>query len=159
MLENEKLKSKNGKIVTKEAFIKLNKHRNITNKCIELELNPKNRGDRESAEYLLDADNYDEEYDDEVYDDDYEDVDSGYRKNKKGEDDEDDEESDSGEYVIQYRTGYGGWIDGPGSNDERIAERLFDNFVSKEMMHRNAVRARLVKINSSGRVISVLGTS
>lgn len=83
-------------------------------------------------------DYYDDEYDDEDYDD--------------------EEESDYGKYVIQYRTGYGGWIDGPGSNSEQIAERMFDNFVSKEMSHRNAVRARLVKINN-GRVISILGTS
>ena len=92
-------------------------------------------------------DDHPEYYDDDD-DDDYE-----------SDDEEEDDEEEYGKYIIQYRNGYGGWIDGPGTNDERIAERMFDNFVSKEMLHRNATRARLVKKNNSGRVISILGTS
>jgi len=92
---------------------------------------------------LKDLDYSNDDYDDEDYDD----------------NDEDDEETEYGKYIIQYRNGYGGWIDGPGSNEERTAERMFDNFISKEMLRRNATRARLVKVGRHGKIISILGTS
>lgn len=59
------------------------------------------------------------------------------------------------EYVIQYRRG-SSWIDGPGSNDERVAESMFDQFLDNDPRSFN--RCRLVhKIN--GRVQSVLSTN
>lgn len=63
--------------------------------------------------------------------------------------------SDSEEYVIQYRRG-STWIDGPGSNDERVAESMFDQFLDNDP--RSSNRCRLVhKVN--GRVQSVLSTN
>lgn len=64
--------------------------------------------------------------------------------------------SDSyGSYVIQYRR-HGSWIDGPGSNDERVAESMFDNFIASDPRGEN--RCRLVyKVN--GRVEQVLSTN
>lgn len=60
-----------------------------------------------------------------------------------------------GNYVIQYRRG-GSWIDGPGSNDERTAESMFDQFLNNDPRAEN--RCRLVyKVN--GRVKSVLGSN
>lgn len=63
--------------------------------------------------------------------------------------------SDDEEYVIQYRRGRT-WIDGPGSNDERTAESMFDQFLDTDPRAEN--RCRLVyKVN--GRVQSVLSTN
>ena len=60
-----------------------------------------------------------------------------------------------GSYVIQYRSG-STWIDGPGSNDERVAESMFDRFLENDP--RGSKRCRLVyKVN--GRVRSVLSTN
>ena len=60
-----------------------------------------------------------------------------------------------GSYVIQYRSG-STWIDGPGSNDERVAESMFDRFLENDP--RGSKRCRLVyKVN--GRVKSVLSTN
>ncbi len=60
-----------------------------------------------------------------------------------------------GSYVIQYRSG-SAWIDGPGSNDERVAESMFDRFLENDP--RGSKRCRLVyKVN--GRVRSVLSTN
>lgn len=105
----------------------------------------------------VDTDEEEDEDEEEFYyyDDEDDDDDDDYEED----DDDDDEEEESGKYVIQYRNGYGGWIDGPGSNSESIAERMFDDFVSREMSRRNAVRARLVKKSNYGRIISVLGSS
>jgi hypothetical protein len=62
---------------------------------------------------------------------------------------------DYGSYVIQYRR-HGSWIDGPGSNNERVAESMFDNFVANDPRGEN--RCRLVyKVN--GRVQQVLSTN
>jgi hypothetical protein len=62
---------------------------------------------------------------------------------------------DYGSYVIQYRR-HGSWIDGPGSNDERIAESMFDNFIANDPRGEN--RCRLVyKVN--GRVDQVLSVN
>lgn len=62
---------------------------------------------------------------------------------------------DYGSYVIQYRSG-STWVDGPGSNDERIAESMFDRFLENDP--RSSRRCRLVyKVN--GRVKQVLGTN
>jgi hypothetical protein len=61
-----------------------------------------------------------------------------------------------GEYRIQYRSGSGSWIDGPGSNDERQAEIMFDNYINNDS--RNNRRCRLVyKVN--GRVRNVVSTN
>jgi hypothetical protein len=62
-----------------------------------------------------------------------------------------------GSYVIQYRDQVGGsWIDGPGSNDERVAESMFDRFIQNDS--RSNRRCRLVhKVN--GRVRQVLSTN
>lgn len=63
--------------------------------------------------------------------------------------------SSYGEYVIQYRSG-STWIDGPGSNNERVAESMFDRFLENDP--RGSKRCRLVyKMN--GRVQSVLSTN
>ena len=63
--------------------------------------------------------------------------------------------SDDEEYVIQYRSG-SSWVDGPGSNNERIAESMFDQFLNNDP--RSSRRCRLVhKVN--GRVQSVLSTN
>lgn len=63
--------------------------------------------------------------------------------------------SDDEEYVIQYRRG-SSWIDGPASNDERVAESMFDQFLNNDP--RSSNRCRLVhKVN--GRVQSVLSTN
>lgn len=60
-----------------------------------------------------------------------------------------------GEYVIQYRSG-STWIDGPGSNNERVAESMFDQFLANDP--RGSKRCRLVyKVN--GRVQSVMSTN
>lgn len=60
-----------------------------------------------------------------------------------------------GNYVIQYRR-HGSWIDGPGSNNELVAESMFDNFVANDPRGEN--RCRLVyKVN--GRVEQVLSTN
>jgi hypothetical protein len=62
---------------------------------------------------------------------------------------------DSGDFRIQYRR-HGTWIDGPGSNSERVAETMFDNFVANDPRGEN--RCRLVrKVN--GRVDRVLSTN
>ena len=62
---------------------------------------------------------------------------------------------DYGSYVIQYRR-HGSWIDGPGSNEERVAESMFDQFLANDPRAVN--RCRLVyKVN--GRVKSVLSTN
>jgi hypothetical protein len=62
---------------------------------------------------------------------------------------------DYGSYVIQYRR-HGSWIDGPGSNNERVAESMFDNFVANDPRGEN--RCRLVyKVN--GRVEQVVSTN
>lgn len=59
------------------------------------------------------------------------------------------------EYVIQYRRG-SSWIDGPASNDERVAESMFDQFLNNDP--RSSNRCRLVhKVH--GRVQSVLSTN
>lgn len=63
--------------------------------------------------------------------------------------------SSYGEYIIQYRRG-SVWIDGPGSNDERVAESMFDQFLDNDPRSNN--RCRLVhKVN--GKVQSVLSTN
>lgn len=60
-----------------------------------------------------------------------------------------------GEYVIQYRSG-STWIDGPGSNNERVAENMFDQFLANDP--RGSKRCRLVyKVN--GRVQSVVSVN
>jgi hypothetical protein len=60
-----------------------------------------------------------------------------------------------GDFRIQYRR-RGTWVDGPGSNNERIAETMFDNFVANDPRGEN--RCRLVrKVN--GRVDQVLSTN
>jgi len=63
--------------------------------------------------------------------------------------------SDDEEYVIQYRRG-STWIDGPGSNDERVAESMFDQFLDNDPRAEN--RCRLVH-KVDGRVQSVLSTN
>ena len=66
-----------------------------------------------------------------------------------------DSDDEYGSYVIQYRSG-STWIDGPGSNDERVAESMFDRFLENDP--RGSKRCRLVyKVN--GRVQSVLSTN
>lgn len=63
--------------------------------------------------------------------------------------------SSYGEYVIQYRSG-STWIDGPGSNNERVAESMFDQFITNDSRSNN--RCRLVyKVN--GRVQFVVSTN
>ena len=64
-------------------------------------------------------------------------------------------EDTGGNYVIQYRSG-SSWIDGPGSNDEFVAESMFDQFLSNDP--RANRRCRLVK-KRNGRVVSVLSTN
>ena len=64
-------------------------------------------------------------------------------------------DSDGGKYVIQYRSG-STWIDGPGSNDEWVAESMFDRFLETDP--RGNRRCRLVK-KRNGRVVSVLSTN
>jgi len=64
-------------------------------------------------------------------------------------------DGDYGNYVIQYRR-HGSWIDGPGSNNERVAESMFDNFVSNDPRSEN--RCRLV-YKVDGRVQQVLSTN
>lgn len=60
-----------------------------------------------------------------------------------------------GEFRIQYRQ-RGTWIDGPGSNDERVAESMFDSFLENDP--RGGSRCRLVrKVN--GRVEQVLSSN
>ena len=63
--------------------------------------------------------------------------------------------SSYGEYVIQYRSG-STWIDGPGSNNERVAESMFDQFLENDP--RGSKRCRLV-YKVDGRVQSVLSTN
>lgn len=60
-----------------------------------------------------------------------------------------------GRYVIQYRRG-STWIDGPGSNDEDIAEAMFDQFLQTDP--RSSNRCRLVYM-VNGRVQSVVSTN
>jgi|688.fasta_scaffold1208796_1 hypothetical protein len=65
------------------------------------------------------------------------------------------DDDEYGNYVIQYRR-HGSWIDGPGSNNESVAESMFDNFLSSDSRSEN--RCRLVyKVN--GRVKRVLSTN
>jgi len=75
-------------------------------------------------------------------------------------DDDDDEGFDyssAGKYVIQYRDSVGAsWVDGPGSNNEQIAENMFERFIQNDP--RSNRRCRLVK-KKNGRVVSVLGTN
>jgi hypothetical protein len=60
-------------------------------------------------------------------------------------------------YLIQYRNQVGtSWINGPSSNDEHIAESMFDQFITNNP-HGNR-RCRLVK-KVNGRVVAVLGTN
>ena len=65
------------------------------------------------------------------------------------------DENNYGKYVIQYRSG-GSWVDGPGSNNERIAESMFDSFCENDP--RASKRCRLV-YKVSGHVKSVLSTN
>ena len=69
--------------------------------------------------------------------------------------DSDYDEDDYGKYVIQYRSG-STWVDGPGSNNERTADNMFDSFLENDP--RASKRCRLVyKVN--GRVRSVISTN
>lgn len=67
-----------------------------------------------------------------------------------------DHNDDGGNYVIQYRSRGTGWIDGPGSNSERIAESMFDSFLENDP--RGSKRCRLVE-KKNGRVVSVISTN
>lgn len=65
--------------------------------------------------------------------------------------------SSGGHYVIQYRNQVGtSWENGPGSNDERTADAMFDNFISSDP--RGSRRCRLVYM-VNGRVQQVLGSN
>jgi hypothetical protein len=61
----------------------------------------------------------------------------------------------NGDFRIQYRR-HGTWIDGPGSNNEAIAESMFDNFVNNDPRGQN--RCRLVRV-VNGRVEQVVSTN
>lgn len=147
MITAGELKSASGKVVTESYLENLITFREITDKCFEEGLNPRSKEDREAAEAFLDLENdEDYEYDyEEEYD--YSSGSSSSRSSKP--------KQEYGSYVIQYRSG-STWIDGPGSNDERVAESMFDRFLESDP--RGSKRCRLVyKVN--GRVQSVLSTN
>lgn len=174
MISTGKLKSKNGNSLTSEMVQKIDLHRDITDKCIELGLNPKSKDDRESAEYLVKADKYDEEddydYDDDDEDDDYEDDNTYHRGHHEDDDDEEEERPSRGSsysnytapesfhYQMQYkRSGSGTWMNSSSYPSEWIAESSFDNFVNRQTSSNGANQNfRLVKKDKFGKVVSVL---
>ena len=152
MIENEELKYISGKVVTLDSLENHIRFREITEICLREEYNPRKKEDRELAEALLDLEEDDEEEDSSDDWDDYSEPSSSSSRVSRSS-----EREEYGSYVIQYRDSVGGsWIDGPGSNDERIAESMFDRFIRNDP--RGDRRCRLVyKVN--GRVKSVLSTN
>lgn len=148
MITAGELRSSSGKIVTESYLENVIRFREITDKCFEEDLNPRSKDDREIAEALLELEEDDE--DDYDYSDNYDEPSYTQSKSSKSK-----QQEEYGSYVIQYRSG-STWIDGPGSNDERVAESMFDRFIETDP--RGSTRARLVyKVN--GRVKSVLSTN
>jgi len=142
MIENEELKYISGKVVTLDSLENHIRFREITEICLREEYNPRKKEDRELAEALLDLEEDDEEEDSSDDWDDYSEPSSSSSRVSRSS-----EREEYGSYVIQYRDSVGGsWIDGPGSNDERIAESMFDRFIRNDP--RGDRRCRLVyKVN------------
>jgi hypothetical protein len=179
MIHNGKLKSKNGNILTLDMVIKMMDHRTVTDKCIELELDPKKKEDRESAEYLIKADKYDEE-DDYDYDDDDDDGEEDCSSSGSHYDDDEDEEEEDNHrswggstytpkqntrsatpkpdryhYEIQYKfTSNSPWQTHVSLMNESTAEIQFDQFVDRKAS--SFRHMRLVQKNQSGKIVTVL---
>lgn len=152
MIDKKELKFKSGNIVTNDSLDNLLQFRLVTSTCLAEGYNPKKKEDRELAETLLDLEEDDEEEDSSDELDYYSEPSSSSSKVSRSS-----EKEEYGSYVIQYRNSVGGsWIDGPGSNDERIAESMFDNFIQNDP--RGERRCRLVyKVN--GKIKTVLGSN
>jgi hypothetical protein len=150
LINAKKLHCKDGTVLTSSILEKLLTFREVTDYCLQNNMNPKDKDDREAAEVLVDLTRDDDvEYDDSDDWDDYDEP-SPRRSSSRSR-----ETKEYGSYVIQYRR-HGSWIDGPGSNDERTAESMFDRFISNDP--RGSDRCRLVyKVN--GRVQQVLSTN
>lgn len=152
MIDKKELKFKSGNIVTNDSLDNLLQFRLVTSTCLAEGYNPKKKEDRKLAESLLDLEE-DQEEDSTGDWNNYSET-SSSRISRSS---EREERKEYGSYVIQYRNSVGGsWIDGPGSNDERIAESMFDNFIQNDP--RGDRRCRLVyKVN--GKIKTVLGSN
>ena len=125
-------------------------------------------GDKETSPKVKDEDPSRSEEEDDEEDEDEEDDEEDDDEDEEDEDEvryvfikdqpKETHNTDSGKYVIQYRGSSGGWIDGPGSGSEYLAEQMFTRFLSNDMAFRRATRARLVKKDSRGVVLSVLSS-
>lgn len=152
MIDKKELKFKSGNIVTNDSLDNLLQFRLVTSTCLAEGYNPKKKEDRELAESLLDLEEVQEEDSTGDWNNYSETSSSRISRSSERE-----ERKEYGSYVIQYRNSVGGsWIDGPGSNDERIAESMFDNFIQNDP--RGDRRCRLVyKVN--GKIKTVLGSN
>lgn len=151
MIDHKELKFKSGKIVTNDSLDNLLQFRLVTSTCLAEGYNPKKKEDREIAAELLRLEDESDEDNSSIDWTEYpESIKSNSLISRT-------ENIEYGSYVIQYRNSVGGsWIDGPGSNDERTAETMFDSFIQNDP--RGNRRCRLV-YKVKGKIKSVLSTN